>query len=862
MTPERWQQIREIFDQALTVEAHERPPFLEKTCAGDADLRQEVESLLASDHEAGTKFLNTPAVDLAHAEPNPGPSRVGRRTGAYTILEEIGHGGMGEVYRAGRADGQYEKEVAIKLVRGGYDTAAVLERFRHERQILASLDHPNIARLLDGGTTDEGIPYLVMELIEGIPIDRYCNAHDLNVNQRLRLFLQVCSAVQYAHQRLVIHRDLKPGNILVTKEGVPKLLDFGIAKILDPAAGVEATIAGPLTPEYASPEQVRGEPITTASDVYSLGVVLYQLLAGRSPYPPKTKTPHEFARAICESEPDRPSVAVLKPPQAAESEEAKLPDAARAKLRRRLAGDLDDIVMMALRKEPQRRYASVEQFTEDIRRHLDGLPVIARRDSWRYRAGKFAIRHKLAATASALVLLAIAGGVAATIREARIADAHQRRAEQRFNDVRKLANSLMFEIDEAIRDLPGSTPARRLLVTRAQEYLDSLNQQAKGDVSLQKELASAYDRVGDVLGYPYAANLGDNRAALENYRKAQAIRESLISAAPNDIDLQRDLVGTYLRLAQVAEASGDFIESLSALAKALPIAEKLAAGSKDPVLADHYAGVYYFTGMVQVQVGNISAALENYQRGAAVRDVALQSNPGIMPLRAHLAADFGGIANCYELKGDLAHAIETQSKAVAILTDVAKSNPENATLSEYLGEGVNRLGTYRQENGESAAALDAFRQAHEIFGKLVAADPKNTLAKSNFGFTNNGIGLALSNTGKGDEAVKVLRESVATFDELSPRTTANRYVRSGLAEAYEDLGRAYSGLAMKPRTAGAQRQEYWQEAKSACQKSLVVWSEKERRRELQSGEGAESKRVADCVAISESHLAGTAVSRN
>jgi serine/threonine protein kinase len=219
---------------------------------------------------------------------------------------------MGEVYRAARADGQYEKQVAIKLVRGGYDSAAVLDRFRHERQILASLDHPNIARLLDGGTTDDGLPYLVMELIEGTRIDDYCDAHDLNVNQRLQLFLQVCSAVQYAHQRLVIHRDIKPGNILVTKEGLPKLLDFGIAKILDPAAGAEATIAGPLTPEYASPEQIRGEPITTATDVYSLGVVLYQLLVGRSPYPAKTTTPHEFARAICEFEPERPSAAVLR----------------------------------------------------------------------------------------------------------------------------------------------------------------------------------------------------------------------------------------------------------------------------------------------------------------------------------------------------------------------------------------------------------------------------------------------------------------------------------------------------------------------------------------------------------------------
>jgi len=312
MTPERWQQIREVFDRAVSLPSEKRAAYVNAICANDSDLLHEVESLLSSDDHAGTGFLNSPVVDLTHPLPNRAANRVGSRIGAYNILEEIGRGGMGEVYRASRADGQYEKEVAIKVVRGGYDTAAVLDRFRHERQILASLDHPNIARLLDGGTTEEGIPYLVMELIEGTPIDQYCNAQHLNVTARLRLFLEVCSAVQYAHQHLVIHRDIKPGNILVTKEGTPKLLDFGIAKILDPVSGNESTISGPMTPEYASPEQIRNEPITTATDVYSLGVVLYQLVAGRSPYPTKARTAHEFARAICESEPERPSTMISK----------------------------------------------------------------------------------------------------------------------------------------------------------------------------------------------------------------------------------------------------------------------------------------------------------------------------------------------------------------------------------------------------------------------------------------------------------------------------------------------------------------------------------------------------------------------
>jgi serine/threonine protein kinase len=315
MKAERWKQVRAVLDQAIAIASSERASFLDEVCADDRELRNEVESLLSSHEAAGSVFLNNPAVDLRSALPDvlQKSDRVGRRIGVYQIMEELGHGGMGEVYRAVRADGQYDKQVAIKVVRGGFDSSFVLERFRHERQILASLDHPNIARLHDGGTTEDGVPYLVMELIEGTPIDQYCKEHNLDIPQRLQLFNQVCSAVQYAHQRLVIHRDIKPSNILVTADGIPKLLDFGIAKILDPAAIAETTLLRLMTPEYASPEQIRGETITTATDVYSLGVVLYRLLTGISPYPESTRTPLEFARVICEVEPVRPSNAVSRP---------------------------------------------------------------------------------------------------------------------------------------------------------------------------------------------------------------------------------------------------------------------------------------------------------------------------------------------------------------------------------------------------------------------------------------------------------------------------------------------------------------------------------------------------------------------
>jgi serine/threonine protein kinase len=546
MNPERWRQIRDVFEHAVGIESMERSAFLDTACATDPDLRQEVESLLQYEDRAGSRFLKTPAVDLLEAVPVPITSRIGRRVGAYQILEEIGHGGMGEVYRACRVDGQFEQEVAVKLVRGGYDSRLILERFRHERQILATLDHPNIARLLDGGTLEDGVPYLAMELIEGKPIDHYCEEHELSVSERLTLFLQVCAAVQYAHGHLVVHRDIKPGNILVTENGVPKLLDFGIAKILDSPTSSQTTIGHPLTPEYASPEQIRGEAITTASDVYSLGVVLYQLLTGTSPYGADQHSPTELVRAITEMEPQRPSTVVLRAKPPADGAGLHLvSEHSPAKLGRRLHGDLDTIVLKALRKEPQHRYASVERLSEDIRREMEGLPVMARKGSWSYRTVKFLRRNRIGMTAAVLVCVAVLAGVVATVREARIAGANQRRAERRFNDVRQLANSLIFEIHDSIQALPGATPSRKLLLDRAVEYLDKLSQDASGDLDLQRELAWGYERLATVQGDTTQSNLGHVSAAEESHRKATALFEAIAKANPHSVPDQLNLASAY-----------------------------------------------------------------------------------------------------------------------------------------------------------------------------------------------------------------------------------------------------------------------------------------------------------------------------
>ena len=426
MTPERWETIKHVFEAALELEGHSRAAFLDQACVDEPSLRAEVVELIAS-HEMAGSFMAAAAFEPAmkHRAEEAVNSRVGWRIGSYQTIREIGRGGMGTVYLAARADEEYQKQVAVKVVKRGMDTDAVVRGFRKERQILAGLDHPHIARLLDGGSTDDGLPYFVMDYIEGLPVDMYCDTRNQSITERLGLFRTVCSAVQDAHQHGVIHRDLKPSNILVTVAGVPKLLDFGIAKMLNPevsSATVGTTIARPLTPAYASPEQVRGEEITPASDIYSLGVMLYELLAGHRPYRLQSHTPQELERVICEQEPEKPSTIVSRTEEIPFGDDGRITitpasvSAARGsqpkKLRQQLAGDLDNIVLMALRKEPGRRYASVEQFSDDIRRHLEGLPVIARKDTLSYLTAKFVGRNSvgvMTAASGLMVILALIG---------------------------------------------------------------------------------------------------------------------------------------------------------------------------------------------------------------------------------------------------------------------------------------------------------------------------------------------------------------------------------------------------------------------------------------------------------------------
>ena len=490
MNPERWGRIEELFRTAIDRPADERDAYLTRVCGSDEDLRREVLSLLERDSDED--FIRDPIANAALAfTAKPNDDLTGERIGPYRVTRLIGRGGMGDVYEAERDDEHFQQQVAIKIIKRGMDTDFVRDRFLRERQILASLDHPHIARLFDGGATPDGSPYFVMEFVAGEPITAYCRRHQLSVNEKLKLFRKVCSAVQHAHQKLIVHRDLKPSNILITpsadgKEGEPKLLDFGIAKLLSTDASQPhtrtETALRMMTPEYASPEQARGQAVATTTDVYSLGVVLYELLTERRPHEFRTYAPAEIERAICDTEIEEPSKVVGQM------------TGAPTKLARQLAGDLDNITMMAMRKEPERRYQSVEQFSEDIRRHLAGMPVVARKDTFGYRAGKLVRRHKAGVAILALLIIL---AVAMTIQAARIARERDR-ANQEAATAQAVTQSLvaMFEFADPGKSRGNVITARELLDQGAEKVVRELKDQPVVQAKLLDTIGRLYQSIG------------------------------------------------------------------------------------------------------------------------------------------------------------------------------------------------------------------------------------------------------------------------------------------------------------------------------------------------------------------------------
>ena len=841
MSNPAWSRVSEVVDATLELPPEERSRFLDEVCR-EPELRSYVDSLLLPFDGVET-FLEEPAVDnyaRACAEEILGDSNswIGRRIGDYRIVELIGSGGMGEVFRAVRADEQYEKQVAIKLLKEGFESSYALARFRAERQILASLDHPNIARLFDGGQTEDGFPYFVMELVEGLPIDEYCDVHRLSIERRLKLFLAVCSAVEYAHQNLVIHRDIKPANILVTADGTPKLLDFGIARLLNSDlspndSGRTMSFLRVMTPEFASPEQIRGDPVTTSSDVYSLGVVLYILLTGHRPYQLSGLSTAAVSEIVCNIEPARPSTVVSRnethPGQAEESNVSSSPERVSAarderpvKLRRRLSGDLDNIVLMALRKEPQRRYASVGQFSQDIQLHLQNAPVLAHRDTFGYRASKFVRRHKWACVSVGIFILTLLGGILATVHQARIARAERAKAERRFNDVRQLANAMMFDVHDSIKDLPGATPARKVLVSHALQYLDGLSREVTGDPSLQQELATAYEKLGDVQGFAPEANLGDLSGAIASYNKALPIRLTLANANPQDQQAQNLLAALYYRMSWAFESNGQFAGALDSIRKALAINETAAEHDHEARMLDRLAGTHYAMAGILMNVGAVDEALMHYKQAAQIRGQT--QNPGPRDarlLRTHLAGDYTGMSQAYELKGDLDSAMSTAETATDILDQLVKDNPQDATLQTFQSEADILLSTLLEREGRLNEALRRLQQARQRSLRLASSDPSNALVASDLSSIDTEIGKILVEKHSIPAALSSFSSAVSEYEAIAKRSGQTPDIAFGLADTYAGIGSAHSQLA---QSATSTPEQQWRTADLYYGKSLDVLS--------------------------------------
>jgi len=773
--PERWRRIEDLFEQALDLPAEARPAFLSAVCGADEELLRELDSLLEADRSPG--LLDT-------FEPFP----PGACVGAYRIVGEIGRGGMATVYEARRDDETFDRRVALKMIRATAGLEDLRRRFRQERQILAGLEHPGIARLYDGGTTEDGRPYLVLELVEGEPIDRACNHRALDLRQRLELLVEVCAAVAHAHRRLVIHRDLKPSNILVTPEGRTKLLDFGIARLLDPDGGARAatrTAARALTPDYASPEQLLGGPMTTATDVYSLGVLLYQLLTGR--------LPHEDTE-LAELLMAEGRAAVARPPHlAVESGDPGLrpPGPARI-LRRQLAGDLDAILLRALEPSPGRRYPSVEALGEDLERFLGGLPVKARRGSWAYRSGRFLRRHAAATLAVVAAFTALAGFSYATVRQAERLERERDRVTLERNKAQQVTSFLLgvFEAADPWQEADASSITARELLDRGADRLDqNLAAQPAVQAAARLVIGRVYRNLGlyESAKAQLEAVLETRRLGAEPVDLAEGLQElGMLELGRGDLARAESLLGEALdlRVRHLGEAHPDSTATRAELAVTMLYAGRLeeAEALQRRVLAERLAQHGADHEEVALALHNLGGVLNRQHRPEEAEPLLRQAlairrkkwqGPHTM-----IAANLSTLASTVHAKGDLEAAVTLFQEAVDQSTQILGPNHPWGSITRQ------RLGTVLLELGRAEEAEPLLRAA-------LAARRRNMAAGTPWIASAAGsLGACLVTLRRFEEAEELLLESHASFaKEPGEGAEATEQALDALAAALRAAGR-------------------------------------------------------------------------
>jgi eukaryotic-like serine/threonine-protein kinase len=782
MTSDDWSRLEHLFEEARQQSADERAAWLLSHCP-DAAMRALLSEMLAT-YDADPEFLEAARDVASDAAQAVTEAFVGRRVGAYRIERQIGHGGMGVVYEATRDDDEFTRRVAIKVL-PPWSSPLTAERFRRERHVLATLDHPGIARLIDSGTTEDGAPYFVMEYVDGEPIDRWCRARALTTTERIALCERVCEAVAYAHQHLVVHRDLKPANLFVTADGQPKLLDFGIAALLAAEDGeaVATTRTGftSFTPEFASPEQIRGEKVTTASDVYALGVLLYLLLTDRRPYDLKGLSPVEVMRTVCDVDPPRMSAMV------------------EARLRPTLRGDLDTIVAMALRKVAADRYGTVAALAADLRAWREQRPVAAARSSIAYRTRRFVSRNRLAVVAATAVALAVVGGGASAVWQAR-------RAQQRFDEVRALANTVLFEYGDAIERLPGSVPIRQRMVRDALAYLDRLAADAGDSEALQRELAAGYHKVGDVQGAPDRPSLGDYPGALASYRKALAIRQALAARGETGERATLDLASAHAAIGEASMSSGNVQGAVESLRAAAAIHQRAGLQSLDAGRARALVGRLLVRALILN--GKVTDAIASGRESLATIEALTQAFPNDGELRRDLGLGNSIVGDALLSTGDYtaaeAHYRATLAayEAVAVPTDT-RSQRDVSGARERLVIAWSYL-------GDKARALDLERTVLKDREARFAADPGNDVMRRDLQVAYFQLAGLLNDTGQVDDAI-VHQGKAAELAEQAALANPGR------SEAFMDVGAAQFRYGEILDRAGRRR-----EALTAFRRSLAA----------------------------------------
>ena len=770
MNPQQWEVVGQLFEQAIALPGGERTAFLDRHCAADDELKREVSSLLASHRQAAGGFVQERIQRAASVflEATAHPPRVG----PYRLMRELGRGGMGTVFLAERDDDQYRANVAIKLVRPGMDTEFILARFRRERQTLARLQHPNISRLLDGGTTEQGLPYIVMEYIDGRAVTVHADDAGLGLPARLALFRDLCSAVDYAHRHFIIHRDLKPGNILVGRDGVPKLLDFGICKLLQSEAlSGDDTVAAPMTPNYASPEQIRGEPATPLSDIYSLGAVLYELLTGVCPRRFDGLTPLAIERAVADT--------AIAPPSAAAAGKAWA---------RQLAGDLDNVILRALEADPQRRYESAAQLSEDIRRYLEHEPVLARPQTRGYRAMKFVRRHRGGVSAAAAVVMALGGGLGVSLYQARVAEA-------RLQQVRSLADTLVFDVHDAVRDLPGATSARELIVKTAVQYLDSLRDASRGDARAEQQLAAAYRRLGDAQGGVETANLGAASDARRSYQQAEALIADILRRNPGDSAAAVERLTLADRMGAMEAHTGRLRDGVAILHAAIRDAEPLlASGNAD--LKGALGNVYVQASETQRNLEDYDGALRDGLDGVRLLGDVASGRATDRSARQSLATAYAAVGMAQTGATRLQEALKYFQLDVGEMEQLVAMDPRNVNWKRDLmlayGHVADVLGNPGVPNlGNRAGALEAFQRVAAIAKEIYDADRADQRAVTDYGIALSRVETVMDD---GPAKIDVQQKSLELLTEAAGVNPADVQLKVYQSLVAQHLGDAFTAL--------------------------------------------------------------------